>query len=569
MARNVKAREADDEFDQLLAEDSPPDEIEEEKEQADDSESEIEGEPTTDAEVKTEEVEQAFKLQLKTLCERAERSPSLRGLGTYMASFQHCAVLEQAEYAAIISRHRRVWRIRLTWEKSRHFELHWSGQDERKRSEHQAACWRCGTLQRAFAPTRRDEERLVRGSYKLAAFFVKKFFSWTPLNLREDAVQEALIAIRSHAWRYDETRGFTFATYFSWRIRQKVGRFFADRGFRGATRLPVHMDDAVWKVKKTVREIIARDADHRFPSAQEIASRLGMEEKQVANILNARRIRDETKSLQSRKMYSGGDDDGVEFGELVPDRVTLDPYTASRMAEARELLERLETALDRICGRLFQSYHAQILRSRLGLGCKPLTLKEAAAPYGLTRERTRQLEKRFTSFIIWPYLGPFSIIEIKLMLHLLRDLREPLSARSWRDSLLTAMESKLVILSERLESDEFKDKFVKLMQADEREIRKLRGQRLYVQPGVKEKPAPVVVPPPEVVYVPVPRRKLKTSPEFVALYARLTSTLERLKQRADELSDRQFRREQLIRRIARLMADSSELEKEILQLVAI
>jgi RNA polymerase primary sigma factor len=82
----------------------------------------------------------------------------------------------------------------------------------------------------------------------------------------------------------------------------------------------------------------------------------------------------------------GDDSDAAEFGELIPDEATASPFDA---AVESLMHERLYEVLDNLPYR-----EKRIITLRFGLdGEQPQTLDKVARLFGLTRERTRQIEE--------------------------------------------------------------------------------------------------------------------------------------------------------------------------------
>ena len=82
----------------------------------------------------------------------------------------------------------------------------------------------------------------------------------------------------------------------------------------------------------------------------------------------------------------GEDADAAQFGDLIPDESTPSPYEA---AVESLMHQRLHEVLDHLSYR-----DRRIVELRFGLaGDQARTLDQVAKVFGLTRERTRQIEE--------------------------------------------------------------------------------------------------------------------------------------------------------------------------------
>jgi len=86
------------------------------------------------------------------------------------------------------------------------------------------------------------------------------------------------------------------------------------------------------------------------------------------------------------KPVGGGDEDAAELGHLIPDAGAESPFEAAAASATRT---RLAEALENLSYR-----ERRVVELRHGLfGEHPRTLDEVGGMFGLTRERTRQVEE--------------------------------------------------------------------------------------------------------------------------------------------------------------------------------
>ncbi|NMB76109.1 MAG: sigma-70 family RNA polymerase sigma factor [Myxococcales bacterium] len=187
-----------------------------------------------------------------------------------------------------------------------------------------------------------------------------------------DLVQEGNLGLVRAADRFDPERGFRFATYASWWVRQSIGRLLAEQG--GPVRIPPHVQEALHKLNRLSRRVVLQTG--REPGVEDLARRLNKSPERVREILGAG-IRPVSVDAPQ-----GDDPDGASLLDFLPD-----PHAGpDEEADHAVRLEALSGALSALNPR-----EREILLRRFRDG---LTLQEVGEQFGLTRERTRQLQEQ-------------------------------------------------------------------------------------------------------------------------------------------------------------------------------
>jgi RNA polymerase primary sigma factor len=176
--------------------------------------------------------------------------------------------------------------------------------------------------------------------------------------------------------KFEYRRGYKFATYATWWIRQAVSRSLADQA--RAIRVPVHMIESINKIVRTSRQMLNQVG--REPTPEELAKRLHMPLDKVRKTL---KIAKEPLSLETPI----GDEGDSHLGDLIEDQNAILPIDAAIQSNLRETTTRILASLT--------AREERVVRLRFGLGVNSdHTLEEVGQQFSLTRERIRQIEAK-------------------------------------------------------------------------------------------------------------------------------------------------------------------------------
>ena len=193
-----------------------------------------------------------------------------------------------------------------------------------------------------------------------------------------DLINEGNLGLINAIEKYDVSRGYHFISYAVWWIRQAILKAIGEKS--KMIRLPLNRFGELVQIEKARKVMF--EAFGREPDAAEIAEKVNMDRKDVAELLSISR---EYVSLDTP--VKPGTRDASLLGDFIEDKKVLQP-------EEAVVSESLKVEVSKLLDKLPEK-EAAILKQRYGIGGEaPKSLKEIGDLFHLTKERIRQIEKR-------------------------------------------------------------------------------------------------------------------------------------------------------------------------------
>jgi len=196
-----------------------------------------------------------------------------------------------------------------------------------------------------------------------------------------DLIQEGNLGLMRAVEKFDPAHGVKLCSYAAWWIRAYMMKYTIDAWRLVKAGTTQTQRKLFFQLQKAQRKLEIQGIK---PNAKELASLIGVEESDVVGMLQ--RFASAEVSLDAPRSRES---DGNTIGDSLPAAVASQPDTQVEHAEFISTLRHKLTCFKRT----LKGRELDIFRHRL-LSEEPVTLVTLATSFGVTRERTRQLEQR-------------------------------------------------------------------------------------------------------------------------------------------------------------------------------
>jgi len=228
------------------------------------------------------------------------------------------------------------------------------------------------TIARGEAKLEDAKKELVKANLRLVVSTARRCQN-RGLSLL-DLIQEGNLGLMIAVDKFDHRRGYKFATYASWWIRQGMIRAI-DKQSR-VIHLSVYARDFLNKLRSAFWQFVEKTG--REPTHEEIAKSMGVSLEKVHNVM---KLAERPISLETLI----GEEGDLRLADFIEDKRAISPYEAAINSHLVRWTRKVLSTLSK--------REEKVLRMRFGIGLdREYTLEEVGEEFNVCRERIRQIE---------------------------------------------------------------------------------------------------------------------------------------------------------------------------------
>ena len=235
------------------------------------------------------------------------------------------------------------------------------------------------TMKTAFEQMEQLRQRILYSHLRLVISIARQSCN-QPQQLL-DIVQEGNIGLVKALDRFDSSLGHKFSTYATWWVRHEIMRALARQ--TRVIRIPQHMLATISRINRAEQTFVKRFGVE--PTVEDLAAELEMPKARIHAI---RQMARQQISLQAPIHSSLSDDSELTQEDRFGAPSDSDDFNPEQHLSFQFLRDVVHKAVDNLPER-----DRKFIQMRFGLGgYEPMTIRQIAEEFHLTRERIRQIE---------------------------------------------------------------------------------------------------------------------------------------------------------------------------------